>query len=107
MFYGNSYTFKIDIEHLVEVLRHLRENNFSDDKWNELGLELGIIYTELKKIKANNPQDVSGCVQDCLALWLQCNYNTSKHGKPTMESLAAALRRMGLSDVASGIMRET
>ena len=82
----------------------MKENNFPNSQWDDLGLELGIIYTELKKIKANNPQDVSGCVQECLALWLQCNYNISKHGKPTMESLAAALRRMGLEAVASGIM---
>ena len=84
----------------------MKENNFPNDQWDDLGLELGIIYTKLEEIKANNPQDVSGCVQECLALWLQCNYNTSKHGKPTMESLAAALRRMGLTDVASGIMGE-
>ena len=84
----------------------MKENNFPNSQWDDLGLELGIIYTKLEEIKANNPQDVGGCVQECLALWLQCDYNTSKHGKPTMESLAAALRRMGLTDVASGIMGE-
>ena len=84
----------------------MKENNFPNDQWDDLGLELGIIYTKLEEIKANNPQDVSGCVQECLALWLQCNYNTSKYGKPTMKSLAAALRRMGLGAVASGIMGE-
>ena len=82
----------------------MKENNFLNSQWDDLGLELGIIYTKLEEIKANNPQDVSGCIQECLALWLQCNYNTSKFGKPTMESLAAALRRMRLGAVASGIM---
>ena len=84
----------------------MRENNFPNNHWDDLGLELGITYTKLEEIKANNPQDASGCLKGCLALWLLCNYNTSKHGKPTMESLAAALRRMGLVAVASGIMRE-
>ena len=84
----------------------MKENNFPNSQWDDLGFELGIIYTKLEEIKANNPQDLSGCVQECLALWLQCNYNTSKHGEPTMESLAAALRRMGLGAVASGIMGE-
>ena len=106
MFYGNSYTFNIGINNLIEVLRDLRENNFSNSQWDDLGLELGIIYTKLEEIKTNNPQDAGGCLKGCLALWLQCNYNTSKYGKPTMESLAAALRRMGLTDVASGIMGE-
>ena len=106
MYNGKNYTSKIGIDDLVEVLKVLKKNKFPNNQWDDLGLELGITYTKLEEIKSNNPQDVNGCLKACLALWLQCNYNTSKYGKPTMESLAAALRETGLNGVASGIMGE-
>ena len=46
------------------------------------------------------------CLRGCLTLWLQWNYDIEKYDKPTMESLAGALRRMGLKAAASGIMGE-
>ena len=84
----------------------MRENYFSDNTWSDLGLQLGITYPKLKEIKANNPQNVSGCLQECLAIWLERNYDIENYDKPTMESLAAALRRMGSRAVASGIIGE-
>ena len=106
MYNGNNYTSKIGIDDLVKVLKVLKKNNFPNNQWDDLGLELGISYTKLEEIKANSPQNASGCLKGCLALWLQQDYSTEEYGKPTRESLAAALREMGLNGVASGIMGE-
>ena len=79
-------------------------NRFSNDQWDDLGLQLGIVQVKLNEIRANNPQNVKNCLKDCLTLWLQRDYDTEEYDKPTMESLAGALRRMGLKAAASGIM---
>lgn len=72
-----------------------------------MGLALGIVQTELDVIKSNNPNDVKGCLIDCLSLWLHQNYDTEKYAKPTMKVLAAALKEMGLRAVASEIKGES
>ena len=81
----------------------MEEKFFPNDQWNRLGLVIGIIYTDLKTIRAeyNNPND---CLRECLALWLQQKYDTKKYGLPSMESLANAAQTMGLRAVSSGIL---
>ena len=82
----------------------MEKNGFPEDQWFGLGLELGIIYVKLKEIEANNPSDAKACLRECLTLWLQWDYDIDQYGKPTMESLAAAVREMGLNVVAEGIL---
>ena len=81
----------------------MEENDFPYHHWNNLGLKLGISQIELDAIKS---QDVKDCLRGCLTLWLQWNYDIEKYDKPTMESLAGALRKIGLKAAASGIMGE-
>ena len=81
-------------------------NHFPNDQWDDLGLQLGIVRVKLNEIRANNPRNVKNCLKDCLTLWLQRDYNTEEYDKPTMESLAGALRKMGLKATASRIMGE-
>ena len=106
MYNSNNCTFKTGINDLGEVLKDLKKSNFPEDQWDFLGLELGIIEPKLTRINADYPRDAKRCLKGCLSLWLQCNYDTSKYGKPTMESLAAALREIDLNGVASEIMGE-
>ena len=96
--------FSTDIANLNTLISVLEGNHFPDNQWDHLGLRLGIIQTELKTIKADK-QDSKDCLKECLSRWLQQNYDTTQYGLPTMESLAAALRGMGLRAVAGGILK--
>ena len=82
----------------------MEKNGFPYDQWNRLGLNIGIIQTELDAIKAvyKNPKD---CLRECLVLWLQQSYDTGKYGLPSMESLANAAQEMGLRAVSSGLQK--
>ena len=80
----------------------LEDNHFPNNKWNDLGLRLGIIQPELDTIKKDK-QDSKDCFKECLSRWLQQDYDTAQYSLPTMVSLAAALRGMGLNAVAEGI----
>ena len=102
MFSLYVYFFVVDITDLVRVLTVLKDNHFPDNRWDDLGLQLGIIQTELETIREDK-QDSKDCLKECLSRWLHQNYDTEQYGKPTMESLAAALRRMGLRAVASKV----
>ena len=82
-----------------KVLSVLKDNHFPDDQWDDLGLKLGIIQTELNTIKNDN-QNSNDRLKECLSRWLYQNYDTTQYSLPTMESLAAALRGMGLRAVA-------
>ena len=80
----------------------MEETGFPYDQWSRLGLVIGIIYTELGAIRAKH-KDPKDCLTECLALWLQRNYDTEKYGLPSMKSLATAAQKMGLRAVSSGI----
>ena len=97
--------FVSGIKDLDKVLTALKDSHFPDNKWDNLGLKLGIIQTELDTIKEDK-QNSNDRLKECLSRWLHQNYNTVQYGKPTMESLATAVREMGLKAVASGMEQE-
>ena len=87
-----------------DVITRLEKTGFPYDQWIRLGLNIGIIQTELDAIgvEYKNPKD---CLRKCLTLWLQQSYDTEKYGLPSMESLANAAQKMGLRAVSSGIQK--
>ena len=87
-----------------KVLSVLEKGNFPDNQWDDLGLKLGITKPKLETIKKDK-QDSNERLKECLSRWLQQNYDTTRYSQPTMESLAAALRGMGLNAVASSVTR--
>ena len=84
-----------------KVLSVFKNSHFPDNQWDDLGLKLGITKPKLETIRVDK-QDSKDCLKECLSCWLYQNYDTDQYGKPTctMESLAAALRGMGLTAVA-------
>ena len=96
--------FVLDITDLDKVLTALKDSHFPDNKWDDLGLKLGIIQTELDNI-SDAKQDSKECLKECLSRWLQQNNGaTTQYSLPTMDSLAAALKRMGLNAAASKLV---
>ena len=94
--------FVSDITDLDKVLSVLEKINFPDNQWDDLGLKLGIIQPVLDTIRKDK-QDSNDRLKECLSRWLQQDYDTAQYSLPTMESLAAALRGMGLNAVAEGM----
>ena len=83
----------------------MEKNGFPYDQWNRLGLNIGIIQTELDAIRAKHKADPKDCLRECLSLWLQQSYNTEKYSLPSMKSLANATQEMELNAVSSGIKK--
>ena len=91
--------FLLDISHLDVVRDALKEGNFTDANWFDLGLKLKLPYPQLKNIKASCLNDPSQCLLECLSLWLM-SANTR-----TWETLAIALERMNQNATAQHIRK--
>jgi hypothetical protein len=84
-------------------------HNFSD-KWNEIGLGLGFVPSELKQVSGNPLQLMSApasFLATLLSQWVQ--WPTKEHPtKPTLKALCEALRGSlaGLGSLAEQVERE-
>ena len=85
------------IDDLVDVKRFLK----SVVDWQSLGLELGLLYPTLKRIKKEQHGDISDCAMEMLAAWLQQQDNVSRKGVPSWSVLRTALRSIGENELAS------
>ena len=59
-------------------------------KWKEIGLALGLEYSQLEEIRANN-SDARGCLTVMLSEWLKRAYDTTAHGEPSWCRLREAV----------------
>ena len=85
------------IRDLAEILRVLRNGHFQTTKWFDLGLDLGLIHTNLKTIENNYPRDAERCLRECLAKWLTDDIEA------TWDKLAIAVDEVGATSVAKYI----
>ena len=69
-------------------------------KWKVLGLRLGVDYTELNKIKADN-DDTDSCLMEMLAAWLK----QSSKAVRTYKHLLDSLESIGERELADRIKR--
>ena len=95
------------MSHLNEVLVLLRKCGFTDSRWFELGLALGLSKNTLDTIKANNSHDINQCVIECLSKWLERVDDVVNKGGPTCDSLSAAIRAMNDIAVAENLEKES
>ena len=72
--------------------------------WKELGLQLGLVYSSLKKIDLEQRGIISSCKIEMLSAWLQKQDNVSQKGVPSWSVLRAALKRIGEHETADRIM---
>ncbi|XP_019863096.1 PREDICTED: uncharacterized protein LOC109591946 [Amphimedon queenslandica] len=87
--------FLLGINQLRLVRDVLKESNFIDAKWFDLGVELDLPYPQLKNIEDTYVNNPSRCLRECLSLWLTSANNC------TWESLASALERMNQKPAAT------
>ena len=67
--------------------------------WQSLGLALGLLYPTLKRIKKEQHGDISDCMMEMIAAWLQQQDNVSQN--PSWSVLRTALRSIGENELAS------
>ena len=93
------YKYYADIADLAKVKRFLK--NIHD--WQSLGLELGLLYPTLKRIKKEQQGDINDCMMEMLAAWLQQQDSVSQHGVPSWSVLQTALVNLGENQLANEI----
>ena len=87
------------IDDLFEVEMALQNVN----KWQRLGLALGLLYPTLERIDENQRGDIEKCRTKMIAAWLQQRDNVCKNGDPSWVVLRTALKRIGEHQLASQI----
>ena len=94
------------IQELNEVLELLKKCGFSETRWFELGLALGLSKTTLDAIEANYPRDVHRCLIECLSKWLKRADDVNSKGGATWDSLSTGLRSINEVAVADMLNQE-
>ena len=87
------------IADLAQVKRFLKNVN----DWQSLGLELGLLYPTLKRIKKEQQGDINDCMMEMLAAWLQQQDNVNQVGAPSWGVLQRALNNIGENELANKI----
>ena len=81
---------------MLAVIRELND-------WKDLGLQLGLLYSSLKRIDLEQRGIVKSCKIETLSAWLQQQDNVSQKGVPSWSVLKAALQSMGEHETADRI----
>ena len=95
------------IQELNDVLELLKKCGFSETRWFELGLALGLSYSTLNTIKADHPQNTRQCVIECLSKWLKRADDVDSKGGATWVSLSTGLRSINENAVADKLDQES
>ena len=104
--YINNFKIGLTIVDLVNVKIKLNNAKFDNTEWKALGLALGLQIGTLNVIEKDHPNNTNGCHDECLSKWLQRADDVDKcHGVPTYSSLADALDKINLKDVADKIRK--
>ena len=94
------------IQELNNVLGLLKKCGFSETRWFDLGLALGLSYITLNTIKADHPQDTHQCLIECLSKWLVRADDVDSKGGATWDSLSTGLRSINEIAVADMLNQE-
>ena len=91
----------LNIKSLQVVKKALKDSNFHDCNWIDLGDALGLLPTTLSTIEANHKNDAHRCLRELLVKWLERTDGVSA----TRTSLVEAFEDIDLPDVASKLSR--
>ena len=85
---------------VVNVMNALKRVN----KWQYLGLQLGILDSTLEQIETENRGNIEECKRKMLRAWLKRQDNVLQVGVPTWSVLQTALRKIEENEVADQIV---
>ena len=92
----------LDITNLVEVMNTLKKAHFPFDKFEKLGLNLGLYRPTISEI-TNGDNDHN--LMEILSKWLEKADGVDKKGGPTVFSLVCALEDMDQNATANKVKR--
>ena len=93
-----------DVKDLNVIINLLKRFGFSETKWYELGLRLGLLKTTLDSIEHNFP-DAFRCLSECLDKWLRKADNVGEGNN--WYSLSASLWSMNEISVSEKLDHES
>ena len=96
----------LGIEDLDKVLRILRDHNFDNTDYFNLGLGLGLLHPTINEIKSKCRNDPESCLRECLVKWLEKADKVEEKGGPTWYVLIEALKSINKA-VADAIDKES
>ena len=82
----------LDVDDLLDVLGAV-ESSLSAN-WKRFSTQLGIKTGSIEVIEHNHPRDAKACLYDALVDWLKMNYDHQRHGRPSWERLAKAVKSL-------------
>ena len=91
---------------MSDILGALRRHHFTNGKWFDVGLILGITQPKLDTISRGG-HDADDQLRKCLTLWLKQDYKVEEKGRPSWIALSNALRSVGEVSVAEGINKDS
>ena len=92
----NVLLYTSGIADLANVKAALKDLN----NWQSLGLELGLLYSTLKRIEEEQQRVIDKCKTEMLAAWLRQQDNVAERGLPSCAALKVALRNIGENKLA-------
>ena len=97
----------LDESHLELVEDVLKETNFNNEDWVQLGQELGVYVESLEysNINKENSLNVKGCLREWLSPGTSSFFFGTWNDPPTLYDLAAALDRIGYSKAGKYIIK--
>ena len=95
-----THTWSIDVSHLNDVRKLIID---VADEWMNLGLELGILYTTLRKIDHEERGRIESCKREMIAAWLRGDDNAREQ---TWSTLVDALKSIDQNTLAEKIISE-
>ena len=87
-------------EDLFDIEMALKNLN----KWQSLGLALGLLYPTLERIEEEQRGDIEKSKRKMIAAWLKQQDNVSKKGDPSWAVLQTALKNIEEKELASNLM---
>ena len=63
-------------------------------RWEELSGYLGLPSAIIDRIRTDNPKNSISCWHQSVKEWINQNYDTERHGKPSWNTLVQAIGRV-------------
>ena len=91
----------LDTSHLELVVNVLKETNFNNEDWEQLGQELGVYTIKLEYIY---PENLKECLREWLSTGTSSSFLRIQNDPPTLYGLADALKSIGYSEAGEYII---
>ena len=97
------FTCHLDVSDLKDIIEALKQDYFQNDRWSPLGLQLGLLELTLSSIRTMYRDHPQNCLQEWLTLSFSKADIVAINRRPTLDSLANTLKKIGQIFTAKNI----